>query len=208
MARNTPMAAPISARRRWVARNTPPAAISTAMIGSQSPMIWSTLRYDLILPMSLPSTTTKSVCTSGIFAATASPASTSRCFTCATMGATSMATWLFFTCTAPPPEPVSALSTALWARRLAFVQAVSNAELETTLITVWLTSSFRPLLMGPLRLSMRLAAFGGTPFCDAARLSSATRASTSICWSTTLVTRVVTACWTSGSEASGATVAT
>ncbi|MDQ1017606.1 hypothetical protein QFZ43_004155 [Streptomyces afghaniensis] len=162
----------------------------------------------MILPMSFGWTTTKSVWTSGIFAATPRPASTNRSLTSATIGATSMATWSFFSLTAPSASPVRALSTAECTLRLPSTQTVSKALLVTTRSTVPPTSCSRPLVIGAFRLPTSWAALGGTPCSDTASCSCPTNASTSICASTTLVTRLVTALRTSGSEASGPTVAT
>ncbi len=142
----------------------PAAATSRAIRGSQLPMIWSTLMYVLILPMSLDSNTTKFVWTSGIFAATPRPALTNRSLTLATIGATSMATWLFWSEAAPSALPVRAFSTAECALRLPSTQTVSKAVLVTTRSTVPLTSCFRPLVIGARRLPTSWAAFGGTPF--------------------------------------------
>lgn len=158
--------------------------------------------------MSFDWTTTKSVWTSGIFAATPIPAATNRSLTWATIGATSMATSSSFSETAPPPSPVRALSTDECTLRLASTQTFSKALLLTTRSTVPLTSCVRPLVIGPSRFPTSWAAFGGTPFSDTASCNCLTSASTSILASTTSVTRLVTAFCTSGFEASGPTVAT
>lgn len=94
------------------------------------------------------------------------------------------------------------------ALRLPFTQTFSNALLVTTRSTVLLTTRLRPLEIGLSRPPSNVASRGGAPFSAAASVSSLTSASTSICASTAAVTRLVTASCTSGSLASGPTVAT
>ncbi len=171
-------------------------------------MISSSRKYDLTFPMSSEANTTKFVWTAGIFAARPKPEFTSSVCTLATIGAMSMVTWLSSSDTAPPPCPVSALSNAVCPARFASTHSESNALLETTRWTVVFTRSLRPLVIGPLRPLIRLAAWGGTPCWAAASESWLTRPFTSIWSRTAVVTRAVTASWTSGFEASGAIVAT
>lgn len=147
--------------------------------------------------------TVKSVCTSGIFAATPSPLSTRACLTRSMTGARSMTTASLVSLTAPPPFPVSALSTEAWAVLLRSVHSVAKASLLTNLSAVLCTKSVSPLVIGPLSGPRALVSRG--------RSAGATEVSSdsmSTCCMTALVTRSATASWTSGSEASGFMVET
>lgn len=198
-----PNAPATSDRRRRTERRTPPATSRTAITASQSPRNCRTRTYVLTLPTSSDLMSVMSVWISGRRPATSTPRSTSCCLTRSITGARSSVTASSVSSTAPPPLPVSALSTARCARRLPSVHTFSK---ESDAATVRARSWTRPRTASssepprrPSAFSRRGRSSGDTPDSRADRSSRVMRAS---------VTRSATASWTAGSEASGATVST
>src|SRR4029450_7660493 len=78
-------------------------------------------------------------------------------------GAMLMLTVSFSTVTDPPPSPVRALTSSVWAARLAWTQASAKASLWTTLATWVRVKLWTPLAIGTARACSWAATWGRSP---------------------------------------------
>src|SRR6266487_5586810 len=181
---------------------------TSTMIGSQIPSLLSRLNPLCALVRLGDWNRAKVALVSGILAARLNPEATSCCLTVWISGPRLSVTVSFWIVTAPPPLPVSALTSASCAWRLTCTQAVANAALLVILATCEWVKLCTPLATGTAKLWSWAARLGGSPCL--ARVSTAWlySALTSTLAKTLAVIRSVRACWMAGSLASGAIVRT
>ena len=168
----------------------------------------SRLKAFCTLPTSADSKTVKLAFTVGMRSARVNPRSMSRCLTVLTNVARLTLTALFCTVTAPLC-PWRAATSCWCALRFASSQACANTSLVTSCsIRSW-AKFWTPLTMGPDSAWTWAATAGGRMSrCEIAVSAWLVMPWTSTYWKTRLVRLFVTACWTAGSCASGATVST
>ena len=193
----TPRAPRRMVRRRFPDRPIAPAKHARAMSGMNQAIFWRKLTNPWTCSRSFDCTIT-SCCLSGgtwTLSRTVMPFASNLCLTFSTICSTLTATVPFSVDTRLPP-PVSTLTSAACARRFTRSQSVSNrldcARRSAARSTALRTPSSRGAARKEARGGNAAAIFFST-------LASLTRAS---------VTRLATACWTWGSEASGPTVET
>src|SRR6266498_2331189 len=124
---------------------------ASTMIGSQIPILLTRLNAPRALVILSAWNRAKVAFVSGILAARLNPEAVSCCLAVWINGPRLRVTVLFWSVTAPPPVPVSALTSAAWAWRLACTQALANAGLLVILATSVWVKLWTPLATGTVK---------------------------------------------------------